>query len=154
FPHTLLRDISPDHAQLLVQNFEEPGAELHLWTLPVLGGASGSRRLGDILGHDATWSPDEQRIAYANGKDLLLATSQGTESRKLVSLPGLARWIRWSPDGSRLRFTVNDTTTNSNSLWEVSVDGTKLHPVLPSWNNPPAECCGNWTTDGKYFVFQ
>jgi Tol biopolymer transport system component len=26
--------------------------------------------------------------------------------------------------------------------------------LLPGWNQPPAECCGNWTPDGKYFVFQ
>ena len=147
-----LANISPDHAQLLVLNWAEGGPEVHLWVLPVLGGAS--RRLGDILGHDGTWSPDQHLIAYANGKDLLLATSHGTESRKLVSLPGNAWWIRWSPDGSRLRFSVNDATNNSNSLWEVSADGSNLHPLIPGWNNPPAECCGNWTADGKYFVFQ
>jgi Tol biopolymer transport system component len=53
-----------------------------------------------------------------------------------------------------LRFTVNDTTTNSNSLWEVSADGRNLHPVIPGWNSPPAECCGSWVSEGKYFVFQ
>jgi Tol biopolymer transport system component len=152
FPNTYLVEISPNHAQLLVLNFAEEGLEVHLFALPVPGGAP--RRLGDILGHDATWSPDEQQIVYANGQDLYRATSHGTESRKLVSLPGLARWIRWSPDGSRLRFTVNDIKTNSNSLWEVSADGTDLHPLLPGWNNSPSECCGNWTADGKYFVFQ
>lgn len=26
--------------------------------------------------------------------------------------------------------------------------------MLPGWNEPPAECCGNWTPDGKYFLFQ
>jgi Tol biopolymer transport system component len=26
--------------------------------------------------------------------------------------------------------------------------------LLAGWNNPPAECCGNWTSDGGYFVFQ
>jgi Tol biopolymer transport system component len=39
-------------------------------------------------------------------------------------------------------------------LWEVAGDGTGLHPLLAGWNNPAAECCGNWTPDGKYFVFQ
>jgi serine/threonine protein kinase/Tol biopolymer transport system component len=151
-PNPYLLDISPDHTQVLVLNFGDPGYNPHLWAMPVLGGAS--HRLGDILGHAGTWSPDGQRIAYANGKDLFVATSQGTEPRHLVSLPGIPRWIRWSPDGSKLRFTVYDTTTNSKSLWEVSVDGTNLHALIPGWNNPPAECCGNWTADGKYFVFQ
>jgi Tol biopolymer transport system component len=63
-------------------------------------------------------------------------------------------WPRWSPGGRSLRFTVNDAKTGTNSLWEVEGDGTQLHALLPGWNNPSAECCGNWTPDGKYFVFQ
>ena len=151
-PNTYLLDIPPDHTQLLVLDFGEDGLDPPLWAMPVLGGTS--HRLGDILGHAGTWSPDGRRIAYSGGKDIFLATSRGTDSRKLVSSPGWARWIRWSPDGSKLRFTVYDTTTNSKSLWEVSVNGTNLHALMPAWNNPPAECCGNWTADGKYFVFQ
>lgn len=26
--------------------------------------------------------------------------------------------------------------------------------MLSGWNNPPRECCGTWTPDGKYFVFR
>jgi len=26
--------------------------------------------------------------------------------------------------------------------------------LFPEWHNPPDECCGKWTADGKYFVFQ
>jgi len=36
----------------------------------------------------------------------------------------------------------------------VASEGTGLHPLLKGWNNPPAECCGNWTPDGRRFVFQ
>ena len=41
-----------------------------------------------------------------------------------------------------------------HSLWEVSADGSNSHPLLPGWNEPANECCGNWTVDGRYFVFQ
>ena len=61
---------------------------------------------------------------------------------------------RWSPDGKVLRFTEYDEKTNSSSLWEVASDGTGLHPLLPGWSSPPEECCGNWTPDGNYYVFQ
>jgi Tol biopolymer transport system component len=37
---------------------------------------------------------------------------------------------------------------------EVSADGSGLHPLLEGWHNPPDECCGKWTADGKFFVFQ
>ena len=52
-----------------------------------------------------------------------------------------------------IRFRVGGFTTTQGSLWQVSVDGTNLHPLLPGWHTPPVECCGKWTTDGKYFVF-
>jgi hypothetical protein len=26
--------------------------------------------------------------------------------------------------------------------------------LSPDWNKPPQECCGSWTSDGRYFVFQ
>jgi Tol biopolymer transport system component len=47
-----------------------------------------------------------------------------------------------------------NTQNNRTSLWEVSADGKNLHPLLSGWNNPSAECCGSWTPDGKYFLFQ
>ena len=111
--------------------------------------------MGDVHCHAATWSLDGQQIAYANGSTLYLAKSDGTESRKLVTIAGRPFWLRWSPDGSRLRFSVEDTdNSGSSSLWEVAADGANPHPLLPGWNNPAAECCGNWTADGRYFVFQ
>jgi Tol biopolymer transport system component len=36
----------------------------------------------------------------------------------------------------------------------VRDDGSGLHPLLAGWNNSPTECCGSWTRDGRYFVFQ
>jgi Tol biopolymer transport system component len=40
-------------------------------------------------------------------------------------------------------------------IWEVSLDGTGPHRLLPGWtNSPDSECCGRWTADGKYFLFE
>ncbi len=148
----LLADISPNRSELLVVSFAGTEPEAPLWVLPVPAGAP--RRLGDIIGHDGTWSADAGQIVYASGSDLYVAKNDGSQSRKLATASGLPVWPRYSPDGTRLRFTVMDFKTNSASLWEVSADGTHLHALLPGWNSPPAECCGNWTPDGKYFVFQ
>jgi hypothetical protein len=27
-------------------------------------------------------------------------------------------------------------------------------PLLPGWSNPATECCGSWTAEGNYYVFQ
>ena len=142
-----IADISPGHSRLLVSTLNRS-----LWVLPVPGGAP--HRVGDLVAEDATWYPDGKRILYARGSDLFTANDDGTESRKLASVPGIPTWPRWAPDGSRLRFTLYDSKTNSNALWEVLANGTNAHALLPGWNSPAAECCGSWTPDGKYFVFQ
>jgi len=42
----------------------------------------------------------------------------------------------------------------NRTLWEAAADGSNLHPLLPGWHSPATECCGDWTPDGRYFVFQ
>jgi eukaryotic-like serine/threonine-protein kinase len=145
-------DISPDRSSLLVPAYQGVQYEASLWLLPLPAGTP--HRLGELVGHDGTWSPDGQRILFAKDHDLYVATANGTEPRKFASLPGFAIWPRWSPDGSRLRLSLVDLVTGSSSLWEIQSDGSHLHPLLSGWSNPAQECCGDWTPDGKYFIFQ
>jgi eukaryotic-like serine/threonine-protein kinase len=152
FPFPVSCDISPNRSELVIAGFVGTESEAPLWVVPIPAGAP--RRIGDLLGHDATWSPDGQQILYAKETELDIANIDGTGTRKLVSSPGRPSWPRWSPDGNLLRFTVTDTKTNSNSIWEVSAAGDNLHALLPGWNRVPSECCGDWTPGGKYFVFQ
>jgi Tol biopolymer transport system component/DNA-binding winged helix-turn-helix (wHTH) protein len=152
FSSPYLAAISPNHTELLILDSNEAALEYPIWTLSPLGGSL--RRLGDLLGHDGAWLPDGEHIVFAKGQDLFLTSTHGNESRKLVTLPGTASWLRWSPSGTRLRFTLSDPKSGSTSLWEVAANGANPRPVLPGWNNPAAECCGNWTPDGRYFLFQ
>ncbi len=148
-----LYDISPDGSELLLPTFlNESTREAPLWTLSVLGGAP--RRLGNLEGHSAAWSPDGKRLAYSQGNEIFLANRDGSEPGRLLTTAGTPGDIRWSPDGTILRFTLSDSQTNNRSLWQASTDGSHLHPLLPGWNNPPNECGGNWTPDGRYFVFE
>jgi serine/threonine protein kinase/Tol biopolymer transport system component len=145
-------NVSQDGTELLVEDLPRAGGSALLSRLPVLGGSL--RRLDGIVGHDAAWSPDGKMLVYADGTDLFLAKGDGTDSRRLASLPGRGFYPSWSLDGSKLRFTVKDYKTEANSLWEVSAKGKNLHPLFPGWHNPPDECCGKLTADGKYFVFE
>jgi Tol biopolymer transport system component/predicted Ser/Thr protein kinase len=121
-----------------------------LWAVSVLGGPA--RRMGE--GRAAAWSPDGQMIVYASGHDLFLTKSDGTELHKLVSAPGRTFAPAWSPDGTAIRFSVGDYSITQSSLWQVSINGTNLQPLFPAWHARQDECCGKWTPDGKYFVFQ
>jgi eukaryotic-like serine/threonine-protein kinase len=145
-------DISPDRSVLLMNTARGTSLDGPLWSVPVLGGTP--RRLGDLAGHGGAWSPDGQRIVYSKGNAIFVAKSDASEPRQLLMTSGTASDLRWSPDGSILRFTVNDPQINGRSIWQASANGSNLHPLLAGWNSTPNECCGNWTPDGKYFVFQ
>ena len=147
-----LFDISRDGSSLLMNTALGTSLDGPLWSVPVLGGSP--RRLGNLEGHSGAWSPDGKHIAYCEANAIFLANSDGGDSRLLLQPGGTASDIRWSPDGSLLRFTVNDPKTNNRSIWQASADGANLHLLLPGWSDAPNECCGKWTSDGKYFVFQ
>ena len=152
-PSADIYDILPSRSELLVRTGEEGvEPESALWVLPVPGGSP--RRLGDITAHTATWTPDGRHIIYGNGSTLYMCNVDGTESRKLVTVAGVPFGLRVSPDGSLLRFSVEDPAQHTSSLWEVATDGHGLHPMLSEWNKPPKESAPTWTSDGKYFFFQ
>jgi Tol biopolymer transport system component/DNA-binding winged helix-turn-helix (wHTH) protein len=146
-------DISPDGAELLVSTRTAAETEHPLWIVPVLGGSP--RRVGDVLvNYDAAaWSPSGRNIIYARGSDLYVVNADGTDSHKLLTVSGTPNYLRWSPDGKRVGFTLSDPQGQESAIWEVAADGSNLHRFLPGWNNPHAECCGAWTADGKYYVF-
>src|SRR5262249_18354207 len=83
--------------------------------------------------------------------DFYIAKADGSESRKFVSLNGVPYVPHWSPDGKMLRFTL---FTRNGALWEVSADGSNPHPLFSNQNDSQFDCCGTWTPDGKYFVYQ
>jgi len=150
FTNIAVTDISPDHSQLLARNFTGTEHEAQLWTLPLAAG--NPTPLSDIVGHSAVWSRDGKQLAFAKGSDIYLANADGSTPRKLITVTGTAHWIRFSPDGTRLRFT-EALQDDSPSIWEVGVDGRGHRRVLKEQNDPSSECCGAWNTDGRYYLF-
>src|SRR6516162_3948872 len=98
--------------------------ESPLWILPLPAGTP--RRLGDAVGHGASWSLDQQHIAYARGTDLYVAKSDGADARKLATVPGVLSWPRWSPNGKSVRFTVADP---SDAGWLEQAGGRVLRQL-------------------------
>ena len=141
-------NLTPDRSNLLMTLWQpgDPG-RLETWLFPIVGGAA--RMLGQ--GINPSYSNDGSRIAYMGDQNHLhIASAQMLDSRTLLSADGHIHWIQFSPDDELLRYTVGDV---SPRIWEVSVDGSNVHPMLPEWQNID-HCCGNWVDDGKYYVFQ
>jgi serine/threonine protein kinase/Tol biopolymer transport system component len=148
-------DISADHSQLLIGSGGENGISNLLWTFPLPTGSP--RRLGSITvdaRYGVKWSPDGQRLVFTKGSELWLANGDGSNPARILTVQGHPGYPVLSPDGKRIRFTLIDDATHTYALWEVRVDGSNLHPLLPGWHTPPHECCGIWTPDGRYFLFQ
>jgi DNA-binding winged helix-turn-helix (wHTH) protein/Tol biopolymer transport system component len=145
-------DFSQSHSELLVGAGEfEVDRGRPLWSLPLPAGPP--HRVGDILARDAAWAPDGRKLAFTNGQDVFVADANGSEVRKLASADGFdaAFWVRFSPDGRRLRFGVIrfDMPDNEIELMEMASNGTGLHR-LPIQGG----CCGAWSADGKYYFYQ
>jgi serine/threonine protein kinase/Tol biopolymer transport system component len=141
-------DISPRGSELLVVQDRNDANEFPVWILPVPSGSP--RRVGEVVAHDASFSPDGDRIAYANGYDLFESRTDGSRVRKIVSASAYVDSPAWSGDGSRLRYRETTAGSRSGTLWEVGVDGGNPHPLL---SGGTGLCCGSWTSDGRYFLF-
>ncbi len=149
FQNICLDNISPDKSELIIGTFTGIELEQPLWALPVLGGSP--RRLGNLVATDGTWMPNGD-ILVTHGSDLQVVNPETNAAHKFASLPDFTYWLRWSPDGRALRFTV--TLPNGYQIWEVAADGSHLHRLLQGWQEPANETRGNWTPDGKYFAFE
>jgi Tol biopolymer transport system component len=145
-------DLSPDHTKLLVAPIHSGDRDNEFWTLPV--GAGAPERVGTLAGRDAAWSSDGQHLVFGKGSVLYLASATGTEVRELYTAIGSIFGPHFSPDGKRIRFTVGDAAQSTTALWEVNQDGSNPHALLANWQYASTACCGNWTADGRYYIFQ
>jgi len=151
FTDAISHDISPDRSELLISSRTPDEEEDQFSTLPL---PIGSPRRLPITGLSAAWSRDGQRLVVCKGPTLYLASRDGAELRKLLSGQETPFAAKFSPDGNRIRFTLLNPVQLTYSLWELRTDGTGLHALFPGWHTPPNECCGKWTPDGRYYVFE
>jgi len=157
FANSYIQDVSPPRSALLVSSFN--GEELFIsalespeWIVPVPSGAP--RRLGDVVASAAAWSRDGTKLAFCRGRDIFLAQWDGTQPHKIVTIAGNCRSLQFSPDGRRLRFSGNDPDVRDSRIWDVGVDGSALHQLLPeSFHVQPGEWAGSWSADGAYYFF-
>ena len=151
FLNTRIMDIAPDHSQFLIASFIERDANLPIWVMPLQGGPP--RRLGNIISGSVSWAPSGKQIIYSAGHDLMEIDSDGSNSHRLLTAPGFPSSPIWSPDGRRIRFSVDRGGGGQAEIWEATADGKRLHPLFAKPNQFQLTCCGQWTPDGRYFIF-
>ena len=92
FEASVILDLSPSALELLMASYSDnPDTNEALWAVPVLGGSP--RRLANVKSLFAAWSPDGNKLVYAQGSDLYLATNDGANPQKLGTVPGIPGWV-------------------------------------------------------------
>jgi len=150
-PNPQLVGLAPAGSALLaLQGRFAGGGESALWEFPLPAGQP--HRLGDIEAQDATFCPDGH-ILFSKGGDLYTAERDGANSHKIITgLDGLIGQPAVSPDGKGIVFTVYPNV-GLPALFESGADGSGVHVIAPS-SDRRGFCCAEWTSDGRYIVFQ
>jgi Tol biopolymer transport system component/DNA-binding winged helix-turn-helix (wHTH) protein len=149
-------DLSPDGTELLIlsggMSKKEANYGGELWILPVAGGSA--QPVDNLFATEAVWGETAETILYCAGHDLYVVNRDGSNRRRLLTIPGYFDSPRWSPNRQHLRFTmINRDMGGTSSIWEMSANGTGLHEVVPG-SPGSAACCGAWMANSGDFLFQ
>jgi Tol biopolymer transport system component len=148
-----LLDVSAFRSQLLAaQGSSGSSSENHLLVSPLQNPRF--QHFGNVQANEAIFAPDGTHLLVTKDSNLFLTDADGTATTEIAHVQGTPYFARFSPDGSRIRFSVGDINTNTSSLWEVKPDGTGLRVLFPGWRNVSSMCCGSWSGDGRYYIFQ
>ena len=117
--------ISPDGSRVayVVREIdrEKDGYRSAIWLVPFAGGPATRLTYGPGQDAQPRWSPDGRTLAFASDRGasddgkkrkpkniFLLALESGGEARQLTTFEDDCGELTWSPDGTRLAFTVKD----------------------------------------------
>ncbi len=163
FANYYLKSITGDGSALLaaVPGAAGPNFPAPLWSLPLAGGTP--KPLGNIvinLDDAAALLPDGRivfpkflqgtdAVGIGDRTDWYIAANDGSNLRKLLSLPGAPGDVAVSPDGRHIVFTQEQV--NDRRLFKIAPDGTGLLEIAKLRDD---ECCFIFTADQRYLAFQ
>ena len=157
---TKILDISPDASEMLALK-PDPDDETgrgSIWSVPVLGGYP--RMVRSQIARSAHWSPDGRSVVYVDLKSISVSDRDGSNLRKIWEAPKRLDAAYFSPDSRHIRVTVLGDNVNiggpsadSHKIWELNADGSNSHRLMLDWPEDADQEEGQWTPDGKHFVF-
>ena len=148
-PNAFMADVSSDGSTLVVTSRDERTSSI--WSVPVVGTSLRHLTDGDIV--TGAFSPDGKSVIWATSDgEIEVMQRDGGGAHRLVNVPYRSanfffERIAWSPDGSTIRFDRN------NKIYEIKPDGSGFHQFLAAWRPGSAQCCGQWTPNGDFFLF-
>jgi eukaryotic-like serine/threonine-protein kinase len=149
---TYLVDLWADGSKVLawVQNMNNEAAGGWFVVGSSLGGAW--RKIGTVTEANpvARWSSDGKSIYFVQAGELWMMDENGGHPRVLWLPPQPPIALAVSPNGKQLALTVS---SNPSRLWIVGSDGKHPHPLELDWPADADETQGQWTPDGRHFVF-
>jgi hypothetical protein len=147
-----LVDVSADGSKVLAwaQNLNNEAAGGWFLVGSSLGGAW--RKIGTVREANpyARWTPDGKSIYFVQGQQLWVIDEDGGDARVLWKPPQPPVALAVSPDGKQLAVTLVSKTAR---IWLLDSDGKHPHPLELNWPADAAETQGQWTPDGRRFLF-
>jgi Tol biopolymer transport system component len=125
---------------------------MHIWIVPIAGGAP--VQLTDGPGHDSepAWSSDGGRIAFASTRggssDLWVVQASGGAPVQITDDPAEDSHPSWSPDGKLLAFA--STRSGNRDIWVVSIDKGTFSQVTTRTVDDTEPV---WSPDGERIAF-
>jgi len=152
-----IMNVKPDGSAILV-TLPSGVTGGSLWWVPLPAGEP--HRISNFETPNAEFFPDDGIVftKFTQGTDAkgadsrtdwFLADKDGSNARKLFSLPGYVEAMYAAPDGNRILIELNHSGVRR--LLDIAVDGTGLREIR---KESPDECCFVWTPDEKYLVYQ
>ena len=101
----------------------------------------------EIIGEQADWSPDSQKIVYRSGRDGttgIWISNRDDSGHTLITNGGSDSFPAWSPDGETIAFSRDEE--GNTDIYTVNIDGSNLQRLTDA---PGPDTLPTYTPDGQ-----
>ncbi len=136
-----------DGSTLLVAGYAPIGSAGSFWLVPLPAGDPRHLRIAGVQSADLF--PDG-RIVFSKSKDVFVADKDGSNTRKLISLPVSVEDVEVSPNGERVLLIMAAGADGAFDILQIAADGTGLRHIR---KGARGECCFHWDSDGNSVLY-